>query len=223
MNILTCNVWRLKLLRASTTRRQSLQALELCLKYLSARKIEGAFFEFGTLFGDIPLHADFLFSRSRGFARRDIVVFDSFQGLPDKILDSEKATFKKGDLAYPIENYKRRLSRYKVIQKDVQVYPGWFEESLRNYSDKKQIALAWIDADLFSSTSEVLAFLNNKLVDQALIVIDDYWVAKLNEGGPSLALKRWSKQENVSSDFKLIPWRSFHWAGEIFIYHELNE
>jgi len=125
-------------------------------------------------------------------------------------------------LAFLIENYKRRLSRYKFIESDVQVYPGWFEQTLWKYQAKEQIALAWIDADLFSSTSDVLAFLNNKLVDQALMVIDDYWVAKLNDGGPSLALIRWAKPENVNSDFELIPWRSFHWAGEIFIYHKLN-
>jgi hypothetical protein len=216
-------IWKFKSYKTSRWRKESLSALEMCLKYLDARKINGSFSEFGTHFGDIPLHAEFLFSkRKSGYSRRDIVVFDSFQGLPGSILSSEAIIFRKGDFSFSLEKYLLRLSKYKVPPKHIRIYPGWFEETLQTTSEEHAIALAWIDADLCSSTETVLNFLTNRLADQALIAIDDYWVAKLNSGGPSLALERWIQGKDKPFNFSLQPWRSFHWCGEIFVFNKVE-
>ena len=210
-------IWKRKIGSSSTTRRESFRALELSLKYLDARRVSGDICEFGTLFGDIPLHADYLFSRKHsGAQRRPISIFDSFAGLPGDILQSENTAFKEGDLANSLENYLRRFKKYG-IGKGVEVFPGWFHETLANCQPERRIALAWIDADLYSSTKTVLSFLKCSLVDQALVIIDDYWATKPSRGGPSFALEEWTRN---AVDFTLLPWRSFHWAGEIFVFNK---
>ncbi len=199
------------------TRRESFRALELSLKYLDARRVSGDVCEFGTLFGDIPLHADYLFSRKHSRAqRRPISIFDSFAGLPSDILKSENLAFNQGDLANSLENYLRRLKKYGIGD-GVKVFPGWFQETLVNCQPEKRIALAWIDADLYSSTRTVLSFLESQLVDQSLVIVDDYWATKPSRGGPGLALEEWTSK---AADFTLSPWRSFHWAGEIFVFNK---
>jgi len=201
------------------TRIEAFRALELSLKYLDARRISGDVCEFGTLFGDIPLHAHYLFSRKHGGAqRRQISIFDSFAGLPSHILQSESTAFQEGDLANSLKSYLRRFKKYKV-GKGVEVFPGWFQDTLANCDPERRIALAWIDADLFSSTKTVLSFLKCSLVDQALVVVDDYWATKPSKGGPGLALDEWTRS---AVDFTLLPWRSFHWAGEIFVFNRIE-
>jgi len=217
LDLIRQHLWKRKIKRSSITRRESFRALELSLKYLDARRISGDICEFGTLFGDIPLHADYLCSRKQFRAqRRTISIFDSFEGLPDDILESELPAFKEGDLANSLENYLRRFKKYGIGQ-SVEVFPGWFHETLKMIIPKKNIALAWIDADLYSSTRTVLSFLESQLVDQSLVIVDDYWTSKPSKGGPGLALEEWTSK---AADFTLLPWRSFHWAGEIFVFNK---
>ena len=223
MHLLQQKLWKFKVKGASLTRKESFRALELGLKYLDARRIPGEIFEFGTLFGDIPLHADYLFSKNkRGFSRRPISVFDSFSGLPGEILESESKVFEEGDLAFPLNAYLQRMSKYGVNEDDIRIFPGYFQESLERYTEDTSCALAWLDADLYSSTQSILKFLESRLVDQSLLFIDDYWVAKNGHGGPSLALEEWTARNREDCKFKLLPWRSFHWAGEIFVFHRVN-
>jgi O-methyltransferase len=77
------------------------------------------------------------------------------------------------------------------------------------------IAFAWIDCDLYDSTVPVLDFLSNKLVDNAVIAFDD-WFCLDGKGGEQRAAKEWLER---NPGFSLLPYQTFHWAGQSFIFH----
>ena len=95
---------------------------------------------------------------------RDVVVFDSFEGLPpnreahDKSLEghSIKGWFEGGNFSGSLEEVQSNLQNFGEASRCTLV-KGWFEETLPVFS--KPVALAYLDVDLASSTRTCLKYL----------------------------------------------------------------
>lgn len=90
--------------------------------------------------------------------------FDSFQGLPE---DWKGTPLKKG-------TFNINLQIPKI--EGVSFFAGWFDNTIPQYlKHKDQIALLHCDADLYSSTIDILYGLNDCICKNTIILFDEWY------------------------------------------------
>lgn len=112
------------------------------------------------------------------YKKREVHVFDSFEGLPPNEELHEKSTeghsikdwFNKGNFAGSFEEVKTNVEKYGKPD-IVSYHKGWFNETMPLF--KKPIALAYLDVDLASSTKTCLQYLYPLLQPGGAIVSQD--------------------------------------------------
>src|SRR6185312_14114292 len=119
---------------------------------------EGVVVEAGSFLGGSAAK----FSQACAMRRRKLVVFDSFEGIPenneahDRNIFGGLAKFDKGDWAGSIDLVQKNIRTYGRIEV-CEFVKGWFEDTMRNF--KRPIEVAYIDVDLASSTRTCLKYL----------------------------------------------------------------
>lgn len=102
------------------------------------------------------------FSLAADITERTLVVFDSFEGIPEndephtKNIFGGNTTFKKGDYSGALDEVKLNVANYGNIH-CCRFIKGWFDETMRSF--KEPIVAAYIDVDLASSTRTCIKFL----------------------------------------------------------------
>jgi O-methyltransferase len=162
--------------------------------FCEKNEIQGSYVECGTWKGGaIGLMA--LANLQHATVRRDLHLFDSFEGLPepDEAIDGEKAAQFARDLGArangklaPLEGafgsvgtleINKQLLE-KVVGYDtnhLHYYKGWFQDTLpRHAADVGDIAILRLDGDWYSSQSVCLDYLYDKVVSGGFVIIDDY-------------------------------------------------
>ena len=100
-----------------------------------------------------------LFARAAG---RELVVFDSFAGIPDNNEDhginihGGYASFGKGDYCGELEEVRENVRRYGDLGV-CRYIKGYFNDSMPHFHE--QVAAAYLDVDLASSTRTCLKYL----------------------------------------------------------------
>lgn len=116
------------------------------------------------------------FSLAAATAKRELVIFDSFEGIPenDEAHDFDifggKASFEGGDYCGSIEEVSDNIARYGKIE-SCRFVKGFFEETMPTFKEK--ICAAYIDVDLASSTRTCLKYLYPLLVKGGVIFSQD--------------------------------------------------
>jgi len=110
-------------------------------------------------------------------ARRDMVVFDSFEGIPENrenhgknIFGGGVAPFKRGDFRGSIEEVQANVARYGEIG-ICRFVKGFFDSTLPHF--KEPVAAAYLDVDLASSTCTCLKYLWPLLVPGGYLFSQD--------------------------------------------------
>lgn len=102
------------------------------------------------------------FSLAAGFTGRELIIFDSFQGLPDhnepheKTIFGKPVTFTCGEYCGTLEEVQANIKKYGNIDA-CNFREGWFEQTLPSF--KGPIAAAYIDVDLAASVKTCLKYL----------------------------------------------------------------
>jgi O-methyltransferase len=102
------------------------------------------------------------FSLAADLVGKELVVFDSFQGIPDndephdKNIFGAEAKFVKGDWCGPLEEVKNNVAKYGKINR-CRFVPGWVDDTLPKFHEP--ILAIYIDVDLASSTRTCLKYL----------------------------------------------------------------
>jgi O-methyltransferase len=117
-------------------------------------------------------------SHFAAFKKRQLNVFDSFEGLPKNNEQhtistqghSIKDWFKEGNFAGSLDEVKKNVTNYGVSE-IATFHTGWFENSLPNF--KEAVAAAYFDVDLASSTKTCLRYLYPLLVPGGVIYSQD--------------------------------------------------
>ena len=120
------------------------------------------------------------------YPQQIIQAFDSWQGLPE---DWNHGTGKVADMSCePPE-----------VPKHIELHKGWFKDTLPNWKqqNKGPIAFLHMDADIYSSTKEVLMTLNDQIVSGTVITFDEFCNFRL-----SGKMSKWQDQEFLA----LIEW-----------------
>ena len=114
-----------------------------------------------------------ILSATRGDGRHHHV-FDSFAGLSapteeDAVSAKFILKWRKNDLSAPESVLKQSLAKFP----NVHVYKGWIPERFDEVSSRR-FAFLHVDVDLYQPTLDSLQFFYPRLVENGLIVCDDY-------------------------------------------------
>lgn len=161
---------------------------------------------------------------------RHIWAFDSFRGLPPSSDERDfhprwgqggtgyGLTAGQDDPEKGLEEFHAMCERFGVPRDAYTTVPGWFDETLPALGatgEPVDIALAYIDCNMYSSTKTVLEFLAPRLKNGMIIGVDDYecWTPD-NVSGERLALREF---ELAHPEWHLRRYRDIHWGGVSFV------
>src|SRR5207244_1008155 len=102
------------------------------------------------------------FSLAAHAAGKELVVFDSFQGLPENeephgtTIFGEVIRFKKGHYRGTLDEVSDNVSRFGKIG-SCRFVPGWFEATLTDF--QVPVSAIYLDVDLAASTRTCLKYL----------------------------------------------------------------
>ena len=120
------------------------------------------------------------------YPQQVIHAFDSWEGLPE---DWNHGTGKVADMTCAIPS----------VPKHIQLHEGWFKDTLPIWKahNKGPVAFLHMDADIYSSTKEVLFGLNDRIVPGTVITFDELCNFRL-----SGKMSKWQDQEFLA----LVEW-----------------
>lgn len=142
---------------------------------------KGDYCEFGIFKGFTFLHAQKTAIENGNKSMR-FFGFDSFEGLPpiegaDVITDGHQP-FYEGQYSASRNYVTGHLDKGGVDWDRTFLVEGYFDVSLASQEVKEHnienIAIALVDCDLYSSTVDCLEFLGERLVDGAIVIMDDW-------------------------------------------------
>jgi O-methyltransferase len=102
---------------------------------------------------------------------RKLIIFDSFEGLPEGCAEDRQGFYKTGDYCGSLEDVKRNIERYGAIDA-CEFVKGWFEQTLADF--KRPVLLAFIDVDLELSLETCVRYIWPNLIEKGYIFIDEY-------------------------------------------------
>ena len=120
------------------------------------------------------------------YPQQVIHAFDSWKGLPE---EWNHGTGKVADMACDPP----------TVPRHIHLHEGWFKDTLPVWKqqNKGPIAFLHMDADIYSSTKEVLVALNEQIVKGTVITFDEFCNFRLTE-----KMSKWQDQEFLA----LIEW-----------------
>jgi len=118
------------------------------------------------------------FSLAAKYVNRELVLFDSYQGLPENkeahersiLGHSIKGWFNKGAFCGGLEEVKYNIDKYGKIEV-CNFIEGWFDDTMPLFS--KKIAAAYLDVDLASSTKTCLKYLYPLIIPGGVLYSQD--------------------------------------------------
>ena len=133
---------------------------ELMRHALSRTTVDGIYAEFGVNGGGT---ISFI-AKQKPAAR--VHGFDSFEGLPEDWAGNKM-----------VAGFFDRKGRLPRVPENVDLHPGWFEDSLPPFLKKHAAAAAFlhIDCDLYSSTVTIFENFASRIVPGTVIVFDEYF------------------------------------------------
>jgi O-methyltransferase len=179
---------------------------------LIKRKIPGSFLELGSYKGYSAILIQKILSSLED--KRRLIIFDSFQGLPKKdpkdLLDEDSTNNQKIFLDNRRINQGWFKSSKEVLLENFKLFgvlppkiiEGWFEDTLPTQLPEK-IAFVHLDGDFYTSTKVALENIFPKLVNQGVILIDDYTETDNTLPGVKIACDEYLKDKK--SRVKVLP------------------
>ena len=189
--------------------------------------ITGDYAEFGCNGGMTFVLA---YQNSQKFSRTDLPrkfwAFDSFQGLPpQQDARDEHPEWVEGWLKTTEDEFVRICTNAEVPRSAYETVPGFYEDTVGKNAKRppknlpQDVALVYIDCDLYSSTESVLEFLAPRLKHGMIIALDDYYCySSTQAAGERAALLDFFK--GVQDKYCLLPYVQYGYAGMSFILEE---
>jgi len=208
------------------------------LEYVVKSQIPGDVAEFGTFHGYTARTAAEILVELQ--SNKVQWLFDSWEGFPEmKSLDktcpevTKLKTWKQGDCTPVIQNAHLLIKDIlSVIRPDkIEVVKGFYSDTLKE-SSLGQVALLHIDCDLYTSTTDVLAYMlrEGKLANGSVILFDDYNNNHASDVyGERAAVNamfpietKMGKRQTESEAYEIEPWFTYGSAGYAYIFKHVN-
>ena len=104
-------------------------------------------------------------------AGRKLIIYDSFEGLPEGKTEDRQGFYGTGDYCGSLGDVKRNIERYGAIEV-CEFVKGWFDETLPQMG--RPVVLAFIDVDLELSLETCVRYIWPNLTEKGYIFIDEY-------------------------------------------------
>lgn len=186
-------------------------------KALSFNGISGDYAEFGCC-GGMTFGMAYQEATRHGHAAR-LWAFDSFQGLPPQAgAKDEHAKWIAGNMKTSLDQFHKVCAKNGIPGERYSVVSGFYDETLPKLSNEEapaDIALVYIDCDLYSSTQTVLEFLSPRIKHGLIIAFDDYFCFSASQiaGERRAMLEFFAKH----TQWELVPHMQFGWHGQSFV------
>ena len=190
-------------------------------KVLRFNGIDGDYVEFGSD-GAITFRLAFDRMRDLGPARH-LWAFDSFAGLPESSDDRDRhPRWIARSMATDLATFHQICRGHGMPPDSYTAVAGFYDDTLRAMSPADpptNIALAYIDCDMYSSTKAVLDFLAPRLKHGMILAFDDYfcWAADELSGERRAFLEAFGGAEGLNGRWNLVPYRDIGWVGASFM------
>ena len=136
---------------------------------------------------------------------------DSFEGLPVPDVDRFPADegydwSHVGVLKVDADAVRANLARYGLLDAQVQLLEGWFEDTLPG-APITQLAVLRIDGDLYQSTMDALTALEPRVSPGGFVIIDDYhgWIPCRQ------AVDDYRAANGITADMTTVDWTAVWW------------
>ena len=186
-------------------------------KALDFNGIDGDYVEFGCCGGNTFSLAYKQIQQRK--MQRHMWAFDSFEGLPDASspLDNHPK-WKKGALTTGLDKFHKICHTQGIPRDAYSVVQGYYDDALTSLADDAapaNIALAYIDCDMYSSTKTVLEFLRPRLKHGMILAFDDYfcWSSDQISGERKALLDEFDNDKK----WNFLQYKGIAWAGSSFI------
>lgn len=147
--------------------------------------------------------------RAYGASDRLVWVADSFAGLPQPETGQEYDAWKEGDMAVSLQEVQENFERYGLLDDQVRFLQGFFSQTLPQAPIEK-LAILRVDADLYSSTLDVLNNLYPRLSPGGYAIFDDYQ----NLPDCKRAIDEFRAAHNIREPISKIDERAVYWRRE---------
>ncbi len=186
-------------------------------KALRFNGIEGDYAEFGS-WGGMTFTLAYGESRRHGHTAK-LWAFDSFQGLPSpRGAEDEHPEWRAGKMATNLEEFHAICVANGIPRDSYTVVPGFYEDTLPQRSPAEgptDIALAYVDCDLYSSSKTVLEFLRPRLKHGMIVAFDDYFCwSPTQPSGERKALLELVAEDDI---WDWVPYVQYGWHGQSFV------
>jgi O-methyltransferase len=182
-----------------------LEHMEQCITDVLRDGVPGDLLEAGVWRGGMTI---FMRAVLRAYRAVDRLVWaaDSFAGLPQPELGQEYDAWQKGDMAVSLEEVRENFARYGLLDEQVRFLQGIFCDTLPK-ADIGRLAILRIDADLYSSTLDVLNQLYPRLSRGGFVILDDYH----NLPDCRRAIHEYRENNNIGEPMETIDRRAVYW------------
>lgn len=184
---------------------------------LSFNGISGDYVEFGSHGANTFRAAH---SESRRFGgTQHLWAFDSFEGFPEPTETQDAhPQWNAGGMSTSEVEFHRLCAEHGMSPNEYTAVAGYFRDSLSSRTQEtspSNIALAYIDCDLYSSTKDVHAFLAPRLKHGQVIAYDDYFCYSATQ--PSGERAAHQELDQAQPQWRFVPYARFGWAGQAFV------
>jgi hypothetical protein len=183
---------------------------------------EGDYYEFGVFRGFTFLSAQRACDEL-GLERVQLYGFDSFGGLPEvEGIDRTNNQFFEGQFACSKDEVVRNLTERGFDWSRATLIEGFFSDSLTQALKRdlplRKVGVAFIDCDLYSSTVEVLVWLESLLADGSILLFDDWY--SFGESPDLGQQKAFAEFLESHGEWAAEPFIEFEDHGKGFILHQ---
>lgn len=186
-------------------------------KAIEFNGISGDYAEFGA--GGATFGLAHSQSRKHDFHGK-LWALDSFEGLPAHSTAADvHPAWQAGGMRTSVEDFIATCERNRIPADAYEIVAGYYEQTLSGHSTTQalpdDIALAYIDCDLYSSTKTVLAFLAPRMKHGMIVAFDDWFCFSARDlsGERRACLEFLRENRHV----RFLPFVQFNWHGMSFV------
>ena len=201
--------------------REYISFFRKCFQMLGFNGISGDYLEFGSHKARTFPKAFLALAAATHCIPRHFWAYDSFCGLPESdVPEDEHPMWTTGRFCTDQQEFIRKCVEQGVSRESFTIVPGFFEDTIGENcapqtTSPTDVALAFVDCDMYSSSRTVLQFLKPLLKNGMIIAFDDYYCySDKRPSGERLALREFLSE---LPDIHLLEYGQFHWAGMSFI------
>ena len=181
--------------------------------------ISGDYVEFGC--NGCRTFAQAFHEMQRTGRQRMLWAFDSFAGLPpDDLNADEHPQWVQGAMATGISDFHRLAKQKGVSPEAYRTVEGFYDrtigpDALYRGTLPDDVAIAYVDCDLYTSTLPVLHFLRQRLKHGMIIAFDDYFC--FSAARISGERRAFLEFQAAVPRFHFVEYQPFGWGGMSFI------